>query len=69
MSIGKIERLIHEEITGKKVVPTIKISLKNEPGFIAGKEDSILKRLGENENGKLIVVKDNQVFEVEVKRK
>jgi len=69
MNTAEIERLIREELAGKKMVPTVRVDLKNGPGFIASEENSVLKRLGENENGKLIVVKDSQVFEVEIRRK
>jgi hypothetical protein len=69
MSRNQIERLIQQEVTGRKMVPTIRVDLENETGYIAPQENSVLKRLKENDNGRLIVVKNNKVFEVEVKRK
>lgn len=68
MNSTEIDRLIKEESRGKKMIPTIKVSLDKSTGFLDGEENSVMKRLG-TENGKLVVVKGNQVFEVEVRKK
>jgi hypothetical protein len=72
MNRAEIDRLILEEVAGKKMVPTEKVPINPKlefNGVLKEEEKPIMRRLGENENGKLIVVKDSQVFEVEIRRK
>jgi len=71
MNRAEIDRLIRDEVAGKKMIPTQKIPISAKPEFggLSSEDEPAMKRIGENKHEKIIVVKDNVAFEVEIRRK